>query len=67
MLGAAVNELGWREDETKWVIFHTDRDSTYTTNAFTKLCRQLGIPQSTGRIGSCFNNTAAEAFFSGLE
>lgn len=63
----AVNRPGWREDETKWVIFHTDRGSTYTANTFTKLCRQLGGLQSMGRGGSCFDNAAAEAFFSSLE
>ncbi len=57
----------WREDPAERVIFHTDRGSTYTANAFTKLCRQLGIRQSMGRVGSCFDNAAAEAFFSTLE
>ncbi len=57
----------WREDEAERVIFHTDRGSTYTANAFTNLCRQLGIRQSMGRVGSCFDNAAAEAFFSSLE
>lgn len=57
----------WREDEAERVVFHTDRGSTYTANAFTKLCRQLGIRQSMGRVGSCFVNAAAEAFFSSLE
>lgn len=63
----AVNQPGWRADETKRVIFHTDRGSTYTANSFTKLCRKLGIRQSMGRVGSCFDNAAAEAFFSSLE
>ncbi len=49
----------WRENEAERVIFHTDRGSTYTANAFTKLCRQLRIRQSMGRVGSCFDNTAA--------
>jgi len=49
------------------VIFHTDRGSTYTANSFTTLCRRLGIKQSMGRVGSCFDNAAAEAFFSSLE
>jgi putative transposase len=40
---------------------------TYTANAFTKLCRRLDISQSMGRVGSCFDNAAAEAFFSSLE
>jgi putative transposase len=57
----------WREDEAERVIFHTDRGSTYTAKAFTRLCRQLGIRQSMGRVGSCFDNAAAEAFFSSLE
>ena len=41
--------------------------ATYTANAFTKQCRQQGIRQSMGRVGSCFDNVAAEAFFSSLE
>ena len=49
------------------VIFHTDRGSTYTAGDFTKLCRKLGIRQSMGRVGSCFDNAASEAFFSTLE
>jgi transposase InsO family protein len=57
----------WRAEEADRVIFHTDRGSTYTANAFTKLCRQQGIRQSMGRVGSCFDNAAAEAFFSSLE
>ena len=57
----------WREDEAQRVIFHADRGSTYTAKDFTKLCRHLGIRQSMGRVGSCFDNAAAEAFFSSLE
>ena len=63
----AVNGQGWRTDESKRVIFHTDRGSTYTANSHTLLCRRQGIRQSMGRVGSCFDNAAAEAFFSSLE
>jgi putative transposase len=49
------------------VIFHTDRGSTYTARTFTRLCFDLGVRQSMGRVGSCFDNAAAEAFFSSLE
>lgn len=45
----------WRADESERVIFHTDRGSTYTANSFTRLCRQQGIRQSMGRVGSCFD------------
>jgi putative transposase len=49
------------------VIFHSDRGSTYTAYHFTSLCDRLGIVQSMGRTGSCFDNAAAESFFSTLE
>ena len=49
------------------VIFHTDRGSTYTADDFTGLCGKLKITQSMGRVGSCFDNAAAESFFSTLE
>jgi transposase InsO family protein len=49
------------------VIFHSDRGSTYTAHDFTVLCAKLGIRQSMGRTGSCFDNPAAESFFSTLE
>ena len=54
-------------DHIRGVIFHTDRGSTYTAHAFTRLCHRLQIRQSMGRVGSCFDNAAAEAFFSSLE
>src|SRR5215207_9306725 len=54
-------------EQIQGVIFHTDRGSTYTATAFTAMCRRLEIRQSMGRVGSCFDNAAAEAFFSSLE
>lgn len=63
----AVAARGGREN-VEGVIFHTDRGSTYTSSDFTKLCKtKLGVRQSMGRIGSCFDNAAAESFFSTLE
>ena len=49
------------------MVFHTDRGSTYTAASFTALCARLGVRQSMGRVGSCFDNAAAESFFSTLE
>lgn len=54
-------------DRIDGVIFHTDRGSTYTASDFTAVCARLGIRQSMGRVGSCFDNAAAESFFSTLE
>lgn len=56
-----------RGGDVTGVIFHTDRGSTYTADAFTSACTGLGIVQSMGRVGSCFDNAAAESWFSTLE
>ena len=37
-----------RFDETKRLVFHTDRGSTYTANALIALCRTLGVRQIDG-------------------
>lgn len=57
----------WRDQEAERVIFHAGRGSTYTATEFTALCRRMGIRQSMGRVGSCFDNAAAEEFFSSVE
>lgn len=63
----AVATRGGRAN-VEGVIFHTDRGSTYTSKDFRKLCKKrLGVRQSMGRVGSCFDNAAAESFFSTLE
>jgi transposase InsO family protein len=56
-----------RGGDVRGAIFHSDRGSTYTAKEFTAACRQLGVDQSMGRVGSCFDNAAAESFFSSLE
>ena len=64
-MAAAVR--GGRE-HIEGVIFHSDRGSTYTAKGYARLCAdRLGIRQSMGRVGSCFDNAAAESFFSTLE
>jgi transposase InsO family protein len=32
---------------------HSDHGSQYTSRAFAKLCADLGVRQSMGRVGSC--------------
>lgn len=46
------------------VIFHSDRGSQYTSDEFRNVCKSLGVIQSMGRTGVCFDNAAAESFFS---
>jgi len=49
------------------VIFHSDKGSEYTADLFREACTRLGITQSMGRVGSCFDNAASESFNSTLE
>ncbi|MEH0420743.1 integrase core domain-containing protein [Streptomyces sp. B21-083] len=45
---------------------HTDRGSEYCSRRFRRPCRRLGVTQSMGRVGSCFDNAVSEAFNSVL-
>ena len=44
------------------VIFHSDRGSEYSSEAYNRLCGRLGVVQSMGRVGSALDNAAAESF-----
>jgi putative transposase len=56
-----------RGGDVAGVIFHSDRGSEYTSADFARACARWKVRQSMGRVGSCFDNAAAEAFFSTLE
>ena len=51
-----------RGGEVDGVIFHGDRGSEYTSEAYNGLCDRLGVVQSMGRVGSALDNAAAESF-----
>jgi putative transposase len=42
-------------------IFHSDRGSNYTSDEFAKTLGELGIRQSVGRTGICYDNALAES------
>jgi putative transposase len=48
-------------------MFHHDRGSEYTSDAFRTACRELGVIQSAGRTGSCLDNAVAESSFATLK
>lgn len=48
-------------------IFHSDRGSNYTSHQFAETLASLGIRQSVGRTGICFDNSLAESFFATLK
>jgi putative transposase len=56
-----------RGGDVAGVVFHSDRGSEYTADLFETACRRLGVRQSMGRVGSCFDNAASESFHSTLE
>ena len=56
-----------RGGDVKGVIFHTDKGSEFTASLFALACRDLGVTQSMGRVGSCFDNAAIESWHSTLE
>jgi putative transposase len=48
-------------------IFHSDRGSNYTSGDFAAVLGRLGIRQSVGRTGICFDNSLAESFNAALK
>ena len=49
------------------LIFHSDHGCQYTSNAYRKLCAELGITQSMGTVGDSYDNAMAESFFASLK
>jgi transposase InsO family protein len=48
-------------------VFHSDRGSNYTSAEFAGVLERLGIRQSVGRTGICFDNALAESFNASLK
>ena len=42
-------------------VFHSDRGSNYTSEEYAKALKNLGLRQSVGRTGICFDNALAES------
>lgn len=42
-------------------VFHSDRGSNYTSEDFAKTLKDLGILQSVGRTGICYDNSLSES------
>lgn len=48
-------------------VFHTDHGSQYTSKDFAELCKDLGVTQSMGGVGSSADNALAESFNAALK
>ncbi|SMY05452.1 Transposase InsO and inactivated derivatives [Brevibacterium antiquum CNRZ 918] len=49
------------------VIFHADRGAQYTSAQLHQASSQLGLKQSVGRTGVCWDNAMSESFWSSLK
>lgn len=56
-----------KTDNDKPVLLHSDQGFQYTSKLYERLTSQYGITPSMSRKGNCFDNAAAENFFSHLK
>jgi transposase InsO family protein len=56
-----------RGGDVDGVIFHGDRGSQYLSGDYRARLAELGMRQSVGRTGVCWDNSVAEAFWSSLK
>ena len=62
----ALNMALWQRRSAS-VVHHSDQGSQYTSYAFGKRCREMGVAASMGSVGDCFDNAMAESFVATLE
>ena len=51
----------------KGLVFHSDRESQYTSKRYRTLLSSFGIRASMGDIGACWDNAVVERFFGSLK
>lgn len=64
---ALTMAVGVRGGATEGIIFHGDRGSQYMSGHYRQLVADLGMIQSVGRTGVCWDNSVAESFWSSLK
>ena len=60
-------ELQYGKKKLSGAIFHSDRGSQYTSEAFKKAIKEAGLIQSLSGAGHCFDNARMESFFATLK
>jgi putative transposase len=61
LITAAIQMAARNLNLPEGAVFHSDRGSNYTSAEFAAELRQLGIRQSVGRTGICYDNALAES------
>lgn len=67
LIQKAIEMAARSRDLAVSAIFHSDRGSNYMSGEFAKTLKSLGIRQSVGRTGICYDNAMAESFFAALK
>jgi len=63
----AIDMASSNVDIDEGAVFHSDRGSNYTSLEFGEKLRSMGMRQSVGRTGVCWDNAMAESFFGALK
>ena len=58
----AIKAAAATRGSLKGAVFHSDHGSVYCSKAYATLCRNLGVTQSMGAVGSSADNALAESF-----
>jgi putative transposase len=67
LITSAVEMAARNLDLPADAVFHSDRGSNYTSAEFAEVLEGLGIRQSVGRTGICYDNALAESFNAALK
>jgi len=67
LISAAIDRAAANMVLPDGAVFHSDRGSNYTSADFADKLDSLGINQSVGRTGICYDNAMAESFFAVLK
>ncbi|MTD17477.1 IS3 family transposase [Nakamurella sp. YIM 132087] len=59
--------VAFRDTDCSGVIFHADRGCQYTSAQLAVVAGELGVRQSVGRTGVCWDNAQQESFWSTLK
>jgi putative transposase len=67
LVTSALDMAARNHDLAAECIFHSDHGTQYTSAEFADTLAELGLRQSLGRTGSCYDNALAESFFATLK
>jgi len=62
LISAAIGMAAKNIELPAGAVFHSDGGSNYMSAEFSGVLERLGIRQSAGRTGTCYDNALAESF-----